>query len=90
MSPQQALSAEQQNLNDLWEAHLRAEFEAHSRDEAIKTMVANLLVNLLAVMTGGSGREEVDKILCQTFPEPDRPGFRVRTGLADDRARPRG
>ena len=59
MSRQQALTAEQQKLNDLWEAHLRAEFGAHSADEAITTMVANPLVNHLPVMTGGSGREEV-------------------------------
>jgi hypothetical protein len=47
MSSQQGLTAEQQKLNDLWEAHLRAEFEAHSADETIKTMVANSLVNHL-------------------------------------------
>ena len=57
MSSQQGLTAEQQKLNDLWEAHLRAEFDAHSADEAIKTMVANPLVNHVPVMTGGNGRE---------------------------------
>jgi carboxymethylenebutenolidase len=67
MSPQQALSAERQKLNDLWEAHLRAEFEAHSPDEAIKAMVANPLVNNVAVMTGGSGREEVYEFYAKHF-----------------------
>ena len=47
MSQQRALTVEQQELNDRWEAHLRAEFEAHSADETIKTMVANPLVNHL-------------------------------------------
>jgi hypothetical protein len=47
MSRQRALTVEQQELNDPWEAHLRAEFEAHSADETVKTMVANPLVNHL-------------------------------------------
>jgi carboxymethylenebutenolidase len=67
MPLQQALTAEQQKLNDLWEAHLRAEFEAHSPDEAIKTMVANPLVNHVPVMTGGSGWEEVYEFYAKHF-----------------------
>ena len=34
-SRQQALTAEQQKLNDLWDVQLRTDFEAHSADEAI-------------------------------------------------------
>lgn len=39
-----ALTADEQTLNDLWEQLLRTEFDAHSADEAIPTMVANPLV----------------------------------------------
>jgi hypothetical protein len=41
---QPALTADEQTLNDLWEDHLRTEFDAHSADEAVATMVANPLV----------------------------------------------
>ena len=59
MSQQQALTAEQQKLNDLWEEHVRTEFSAHAPDEAITTMVANPLVNQVPVLIGGSGRKQV-------------------------------
>jgi carboxymethylenebutenolidase len=64
---QEPLTAEQQKLNDLWEAHLRTEFEAHSADEAIKTMAANPLVNHLPMMTGGNGRKEVYEFYAKHF-----------------------
>jgi hypothetical protein len=50
MSSQQSLTAEQRKLNALWEAHLGAEFEGHSPDEAIDTIVANPLVNHVPVV----------------------------------------
>jgi carboxymethylenebutenolidase len=59
MSRQQALTAEQQKLNDLWEEHIRTEFSAHAPDEAIATMIANPLVNQVPVLIGGSGRKQV-------------------------------
>jgi carboxymethylenebutenolidase len=59
MSQQQALTAEQQKLNDLWEEHVRTEFSAHAPDEAIATMIANPIVNQVPVLIGGSGRKQV-------------------------------
>lgn len=50
MSQQQALTAEQQKLSDLWDEHLRTEFSAHAPDEAITTMVANPLVDQVLVL----------------------------------------
>jgi hypothetical protein len=41
MAQQPALTTDEQKLNDVWNEHLRAEFNAHSADEAIATMVAN-------------------------------------------------
>ena len=58
-SQQPALKASEQKLNDLWNEHIRAEFAAHSPDEAIATMVANPRVNQVPVMIGGDGREEL-------------------------------
>ena len=46
----------EQTLNDAWNAHLRAEFGAHSAEEAVATMTANPRVNLVSAMTGGEGR----------------------------------
>jgi carboxymethylenebutenolidase len=59
MSQQQALTAEQQKLSDLWDEHVRTEFSAHAPDEAIATMVANPIVNQVPVLIGGSGRKQV-------------------------------
>jgi len=67
MSKQPALTTDQQKLNDAWEEHLRTEFNAHSPDEAIATMVANPLVNQVPVMIGGDGKEELHEFYAKYF-----------------------
>ena len=67
MSQQQALTADQQKLSNLWDEHLRAEFSSHAPDDAIATMVANPLVNQVPVMIGGNGREEVYEFYAKHF-----------------------
>jgi carboxymethylenebutenolidase len=67
MSQQPVLTAEEQKLNDVWNEHLRAEFSAHSADEAVATMVANPLVNQVPVMIGGDGQEEVYEFYARYF-----------------------
>jgi carboxymethylenebutenolidase len=67
MLRQQALTAEQQKLNDLWEEHIRAEFSAHAPDEAIATMTANPIVNQVPVLIGGSGRTQVHEFYQKYF-----------------------
>jgi carboxymethylenebutenolidase len=67
MSRQQALTTEQQKLNDLWEEHIRAEFSAHAPDEAIATMTANPIVNQVPVLIGGSGRKQVHEFYQKYF-----------------------
>jgi hypothetical protein len=66
MSQQPALTAEQQKLSDLWDAHLRAEFSAHAPDQAIATMVSNPLVNQVPVLTGGDGRKRSTSFMPNT------------------------
>ncbi len=77
MSEQTALTVEQQKLNDVWDAHLHAEFEAHSADEAIKTMVANPLVNHVPVMTGGNGKAEVYDFYANHFLNQSPPDLEL-------------
>src|SRR5262249_4250645 len=67
MSQQPAFTAAEQKLNDLWNAHLRAEFGAHSAEEALATMVADPSVKAVPVMTGGNGKEEVHEFYANYF-----------------------
>jgi carboxymethylenebutenolidase len=67
MSQQPALTADEQKLSDAWKEHLRAEFNTHSADEAIATMVANPLVNQVPVMIGGDGKEELHEFYAKYF-----------------------
>ena len=67
MSHDPALTAEEQRLGDIWQEHVRAEFNAHSADEAMATMVANPLVNGVPVMMGGDGKEEVYQFYAKYF-----------------------
>lgn len=61
------LTPYEQELNDLWEEHLRTEFNAHSADAAIATMVPNPLVNQVPVMIGGDGKEELHEFYAKYF-----------------------
>jgi carboxymethylenebutenolidase len=67
MAQPPALTADEQQLNDVWNAHLRAEFAAHSADEALATMVAHPRVHQVPVMIGGEGREEVYEFYAHYF-----------------------
>src|SRR5215831_14626997 len=62
-----ALSAEEQKLNDLWDEHLRTEFDAHSADEALATMVENPHVNAVPVLMGGNGKQGVHQFYAKYF-----------------------
>jgi carboxymethylenebutenolidase len=88
MLQQQALTAEQQRLSDLWEEHVRTEFSAHAPNEAIATMVANPLVNQVPVLIGGNGREEVHEFYSKYFLSqipPDMEMIPVSRTIGQDR-----
>ena len=83
MSQQRVLTTDEQKLNNAWEEHLRREFNAHSADDAIATMVPNPLVNQVPVMIGGDGREELHKFYAKYFlpqipPDTERSNFDER------------
>ena len=67
MLQQTTLTADEHKLNTLWNEHLRAEFEGRSAANALETMVANPLVKLVPVMTGGDGKEEVREFYAKFF-----------------------
>jgi carboxymethylenebutenolidase len=62
-----ALTAEQQKLSDLWEAHLREEFSTHDTDATLETMVPDAYVNHIPVLTGGVGHEELRQFYSRHF-----------------------
>ena len=53
------LTPEQRAMVDLWEAHLKAEFQDKDGRASCDTMVANPYVNHVAVLTGGLGRRHL-------------------------------
>jgi hypothetical protein len=75
MSQHQALTAEEQKLDYLWNAHMRAEFEAHSDDQD-QDDVTDPLLNQLPVMSGGSGRKS------WTNPTPNLSGQNAKGQMA--------
>src|SRR5215510_5903343 len=88
---QPVLTVDEQKLNDVWNEHLRAEFDAHSADETVATMVAEPLINEVPVMIGGDGKEEVYEFyakFCLTQRPPDFTIFPVSTPIRRPR-RPR-
>ena len=88
MPQQTALTPAEQNLNDVWNEHLRAEFSSHSADETIVTMSANPLINQVPVMIGGDGREEVYEFYTKYFLNqipPDAEMFPVSRTIGQGR-----
>jgi carboxymethylenebutenolidase len=75
MSQKPALTVDEQKLNDLWNEHVRAEFDVHSPDETIATMVANPRVNGVPVMIGGDGKEERYEFYAKYFLPQIPPDF---------------
>jgi carboxymethylenebutenolidase len=71
------LTPEQQLLNDLWEEHLRDEFQAHDTDATIDTMVPDAYVNGVPVMTGGGGREGLRDFYARLFIPRIPPGTEI-------------
>ena len=67
MPKQSALTVEEPHLNDLWEEHLRTEFNAHNADEAVATMTANARVHAVPVMLGGDGNQAVHEFYANHF-----------------------
>src|SRR5262245_17495907 len=51
--------ATESTLSHVWDQHLTLEFATKSPEQALATMTAEPSVNMVALMLGGNGREEV-------------------------------
>jgi carboxymethylenebutenolidase len=61
------LTPAQQAMSDLWDKHMQSEFESHSVEDTLETMVDDPYVNHIPVLTGGVGLEEVRKFYSERF-----------------------
>src|SRR5262249_31809501 len=61
------LSAERTRLAQLWEEHMRHEFQTCSTEATLATMVVDAYVNHVPVMTGGVGHAEVRQFYATHF-----------------------
>jgi carboxymethylenebutenolidase len=57
----------QEELAQLWEEHMRHEFETKNTNETIATMVPDSYVNHIPVMTGGYGHDELRRFYSTHF-----------------------
>ena len=83
------LTPAQQALSDLWDEHMRSEFESQSVQDTLETMVEDEpYVNHVPVLTGGVGLEEVRKFYSERFiPQqpPDAEIIPVSRTVGNDR-----
>jgi carboxymethylenebutenolidase len=54
-------------LSSVWDQHVAAEFSAKSADEAVATMTTDSYVNLIPLMLGARGRDEVRDFYANHF-----------------------
>jgi carboxymethylenebutenolidase len=75
------LSAQQTRLAQLWEEHMRHEFQTCSTEETLATMVDDSYVNHVPVMTGGVGHAELRQFYATHFIPKMPPDMRDRRGV---------
>jgi carboxymethylenebutenolidase len=61
------LTAAQEYLRQLWEEHLRHEFDTHNTEDTLATMVEDAYVNHIPVLTGGVGLDELREFYSKRF-----------------------
>ncbi len=82
------LTADQNRLNDLWEEHVRYEFNTRDTDDTLATMVDDAYVNHVPVLTGGVGRDQLREFYAMHFiPQmpPDTEMTPISRTIGDDR-----
>ena len=61
------LTPAQETLQQLWEEHMRHEFNTRNHEETLATMVEDAYVNHIPVLTGGVGRDELREFYSTRF-----------------------
>jgi carboxymethylenebutenolidase len=61
------LTPAQENLQQLWEEHVRHEFATHKTEDTLATMVEDAYVNHIPVLTGGVGKDELREFYSKRF-----------------------
>jgi len=84
---EKSLTPAQENLQQLWEEHVRHEFNTHNTEETLATMVEDAYVNHIPVLTGGVGKDELRKFYSKRFiPQmpPDTEMIAISRTIGDD------
>jgi carboxymethylenebutenolidase len=88
MPDESNLTASQKAMVELWEEHTAYEFEAHSTEKTLSTMIDEPININVPLLTGGVGIEEVRKYYSEYFIPKNPPDTEVtllsRT-VGDDR-----
>jgi len=61
------LTPAQEFLQELWEEHVRHEFDTHNTEDTLATMVEDVYVNNIPVMTGGVGKPALREFYSKYF-----------------------
>jgi carboxymethylenebutenolidase len=79
MHPQEGktLTPDQRAISDLWDEHMRSEFESHSVEDTLGTMADDPYVNHVPVLTSGVGLDEVRKFYAERFITQQPPGVEI-------------
>src|SRR5438874_13218497 len=81
------LTPAQETLQQLWEEHVRHEFNTHNHEETLATMVEDAYVNHIPVLTGGVGKDELREFYSKRFiPQmpPDTEMTAISRTIAND------
>lgn len=62
-----SLTPAQESLQQLWEEHVRHEFDTRNTEETLATMVEDAYVNHIPVLTGGVGKDELREFYSKRF-----------------------
>jgi carboxymethylenebutenolidase len=65
--PSASLTPAQEFLQNLWEEHIKFEFETRNTEDTLNTMVTDAYVNDIPVLTGGRGRSELQQFYSKHF-----------------------
>jgi carboxymethylenebutenolidase len=61
------INLDEKELSDLWDRHLEAEFDEKSGEEALATMGPNPYVNMVPLMIGAIGRDQLQEFYNKDF-----------------------